>query len=512
MLRGAMSRSLETVLEVSWLRFRHLEEELARLRLPEAWAALAAPVVEHAGRQYAWPLPDSTASSAPALALCQSFEQGLGVPSAYVAVFGAHGLVRTSRDFALSLQMSGAKLAVCDARALPLNLQRNVVLFYDDSNNHLERELEAVTAEMQLQEQVCPVYAQVLRIVFGEKEFEWDVCGDFDRLQPGEVDVVLKENVEYHLDIPFTCQAICDEYGPLITSADFDRALQRLCPRLTVFDVRADSHSKDLKGQPWLQPTVKVTAPLRLGAADLSASSCVAASSSWRTALPQGGAPEGAAAGVHRGLEQMRRGRHEEALQDFEAALRAEPRGAAALAMRGACQLVLRRFADAAFSLDQALALQPHDAFALACRGAVMLELGRLAAALQDLNAALALWPTMALALGLRGTAKRLLGRGAEALADLDAALAHEPSSAFSLSSRGATRLELGRYGEALRDFRAALELNLEDVRVIGWAGTAQAMLDLQSSRQCTDFVACMQAGGELCAQQDGPARQGLQR
>jgi len=79
---------------------------------------------------------------------------------------------------------------------------------------------------------------RVLRVEVNGLVHDWfdvDEMGDF--IRSAAFNSTLRENVSRYFGIPVETQAIYDEDGLLTTSADFSRALQRISPKLYVYDV-----------------------------------------------------------------------------------------------------------------------------------------------------------------------------------------------------------------------------------------------------------------------------------
>jgi len=85
---------------------------------------------------------------------------------------------------------------------------------------------------------VAPPGSRVLRVEVNGLLHDWfdvDEMGDFVR--SSAFASTLRENVSRYFGVPLESQAIYDEDGLLTTGADFSRALQRVNPKLYVYDV-----------------------------------------------------------------------------------------------------------------------------------------------------------------------------------------------------------------------------------------------------------------------------------
>jgi serine/threonine protein kinase len=153
-------------------------------------------------------------------------------------------------------------------------------------------------------------------------------------------------------------------------------------------------------------------------------------------------------------------GSHDEALADFDAAIRLDPNHANAYVNRGKTYHVLGNHTQALVDLDAAIRLDSSYAPAYSIRGNIHRALGHYAEAMAGHDAAIGLDPSYAPAYSNRGATRAALGRHAEALADLDAAIRLDPSYAGAYYNRGATYAALERHAEAMAEFDSALRLD----------------------------------------------------
>ena len=149
-------------------------------------------------------------------------------------------------------------------------------------------------------------------------------------------------------------------------------------------------------------------------------------------------------------------GRLEEALQEFDAAVRAQPSMAKAYWRRGVANGRLERIEEALADLDRAIELAPNVAEAYFDRGVTKGRLGRHTESIADYDEVIRITPDMAGAYCNRGSGKGQLGDHEAAVADFDRALALKPGDAKSLNNRAASLRELGRLREAATDSEAA--------------------------------------------------------
>ncbi len=115
---------------------------------------------------------------------------------------------------------------------------------------------------------------------------------------------------------------------------------------------------------------------------------------------------------------------------------------------------------NALADFNRAIRMQPQLADAYNNRGNVWQEKGDLEKALADFNQAIKLNPRHSAAFNNRANLHQLKGHLAEALADYNQSIALEPTKAIAFANRGLTLLQLGQPVKANADFKRALELN----------------------------------------------------
>ncbi|CAD5246243.1 Tfp pilus assembly protein PilF [Bosea sp. 62] len=165
-----------------------------------------------------------------------------------------------------------------------------------------------------------------------------------------------------------------------------------------------------------------------------------------------------------------------EALRDFDAALKAVPNHLAALRGRAHTLSELGRHAEAAALIERAMVLGGR-ATLLADRALLRERAGNIAGARADLDDAIALDPSNSWARGTRGRFRQDEGEHEAAVADFDAALALEPEVTSYHYRRGLSLVALARPREAIAAFDAALRLEPTVVQVWLERGRAFEML-----------------------------------
>ncbi|WP_144152944.1 tetratricopeptide repeat protein [Paraburkholderia sp. BCC1885] len=150
-------------------------------------------------------------------------------------------------------------------------------------------------------------------------------------------------------------------------------------------------------------------------------------------------------------------GRREEALVQFDAALRIDSRHVVTLVRLGDTLLEMRRYAEALAAYDRALAVSPLVLDALSNRGGALRALARYQEALDTYDRALTVAPRSFESYYNRGLVLRDLQRYTEALQSYDQALAIMPRHPAILLTRGRTLIDLGRPSEALVSLNDAI-------------------------------------------------------
>lgn len=80
---------------------------------------------------------------------------------------------------------------------------------------------------------------RMLRVQFRGQPYDWFNLEEMgDAIRSEDFANTLRENIVHYFSVPFDCQAICDEEGPLCTAMDFARALKAPHPTLQVSDMR----------------------------------------------------------------------------------------------------------------------------------------------------------------------------------------------------------------------------------------------------------------------------------
>jgi protein O-GlcNAc transferase len=178
-------------------------------------------------------------------------------------------------------------------------------------------------------------------------------------------------------------------------------------------------------------------------------------------------------------------GRHDDAVRQFDLALKVNPKVAAAHNNRGAALKELGRLEEAAASYGRAIALKPDYADAFYNRGNVLKELKRYAEALRDYDQAIALKPDYVDAFNNRGSALKALKRFEDAVASYDQALALRPDNADAWHNRAGALHELKRFEEAVASCDRAIAIKPNLAEAFNNRGNA-----LRDLKRCEEAIA----------------------
>lgn len=163
---------------------------------------------------------------------------------------------------------------------------------------------------------------------------------------------------------------------------------------------------------------------------------------------------------LSRGSARADIGQHEEAIRDYDEAIRLSGGiDGVAYHNRGASCLALGRCQEAIADYDAAIRLDSTDAAAFAMRGFAKAEMGMTEEAIVDYTQSIRLQPGDVFPFLNRGRANWETGRHKEAIADFDAAIKLEPDDGGTWLARGIVKREAGMHGDARRDLESALTL-----------------------------------------------------
>jgi tetratricopeptide (TPR) repeat protein len=176
-----------------------------------------------------------------------------------------------------------------------------------------------------------------------------------------------------------------------------------------------------------------------------------------------------------RGFAYTRKGEYDQAIQDFDQALRLNPNDAATLVGRGAAYFGKKQLERAIQDFDEANRLAPNGADPIRSRGLAYAAKGESDRAIQDFDQALRLNPNDAVAFRYRGLAYGKKGELDRAIQDFDQALRLNPNDAEIFFSRGDAYARMGQPDRAIQDYDQALRLNPNAAATFGSRGNAYA-------------------------------------
>jgi tetratricopeptide (TPR) repeat protein len=160
------------------------------------------------------------------------------------------------------------------------------------------------------------------------------------------------------------------------------------------------------------------------------------------------------------GTALLQKGRLDEAIEHFTAALRVNPGYARTRVNLGDALLTRGKGAEALAQYEAALALDPSFSLARYHRGRALIELRRFDEALVDLRATLAQHPESADAHATTGVALLELGRPDEALGFFQAALRLDPGAVLPRLNMGLVLFNRGETAAVARLFREVIRLD----------------------------------------------------
>ena len=177
------------------------------------------------------------------------------------------------------------------------------------------------------------------------------------------------------------------------------------------------------------------------------------------------------------GNRHLQQGKYDEAIVDYNEAIRINPESAQAYTNRGTVKVVFGQHDDAIADYDQAIHINSQSAEAYTNRGIAKAELGRHEEAIADYNQTIRINPQYPLAYYNRGNAKKALGQHDQAIADYDQTIGINPQDAEAHNNRGSAKGTLGRYEEAIADFNQAIHINPQSAEAYYNRGTAKGEL-----------------------------------
>lgn len=167
-----------------------------------------------------------------------------------------------------------------------------------------------------------------------------------------------------------------------------------------------------------------------------------------------------------RGNVYFNKGNYDQAIQDYNQAIRLNPEFGFAFNNRGSAYRAKEDYDRAIQDYNQAIRLKPDYAFAFNNRGNAYSAKEDYDRAIQDYNETIRLKPDFALAFNSRGSVYSLKKDYDRAIQDYNEAIRLNPDYAFAFNSRGSAYSAKGDYLRANQDYNQMVRLRPED----GWA------------------------------------------
>ena len=149
-----------------------------------------------------------------------------------------------------------------------------------------------------------------------------------------------------------------------------------------------------------------------------------------------------------------------QAMVDFDAAIKLDPKRWKSYHHRGVCYALSGKFAEALNDFTRTIELRPEYESAWFNRGEIYYEMGEFAKAVADYDEAIRRQPNDAGFYTSRGHAYFQLRRFEQALTNYDKAVGIEPKNAERYADRGNAFRSLGQWEKAAHDFRQAINLD----------------------------------------------------
>ncbi len=209
------------------------------------------------------------------------------------------------------------------------------------------------------------------------------------------------------------------------------------------------------------------------------------------SASPPGPEPIDTAASLAEGIEQLKHGDNDQAVECFKAVVSVDPRNAAAHNNLGIALWKMGRLQEGESQFRRALEIRDADPDAQFNLGSVLQLLGRFSDAEMPLRRALTLQPGSARVQSILGINLLATGNIHEARDLIEKVLQVDASNANALLAMGQLAEREGRFAQAEAVFRRTLEVN---------ANAHGAWVGLARVRKMTSADAAWLKGAEACA------------
>ena len=188
---------------------------------------------------------------------------------------------------------------------------------------------------------------------------------------------------------------------------------------------------------------------------------------------------------VARGLAYHDLSQHDNAIKDYETAIRFESKNPYAYNNRGTIYVDLEQYQHAVEDFNQAIKLKPDYAYAYSNRGAIYDDLGQYQRAIDDCNKAIRLEPGLASAYVNRAKAYINMAKYQEAMVDCNQAIRLDPDFAMAYNNRGIAFDELGKHQQAIEEFNKTIRLKPN--ADIAYVNRAKAYIHLSQYQKAID-------------------------
>jgi tetratricopeptide (TPR) repeat protein len=230
----------------------------------------------------------------------------------------------------------------------------------------------------------------------------------------------------------------------------------------------------------WAQPLWAASGESGIGkareaAVALARGDAAAAAALYDAALADPTLPADRRVAIHtdRGVARARLGQVQEAIEDFNRAIRLSPEGAAAYNNRGNLLLALGLDAEALKDFDRAILLAPGYAAAYNNRALARQRRGETVAALRDFTRAVKLAPTSPAPLDGRARSALRLGRAHTAMADVTRAIELDARFGPAYRTRAEAHFALARPEKAIEDLSRASAFEPANAEIVLLRGRA---------------------------------------